>query len=92
MLSPSTEARDRGIKFTDYASHGVREHWIVDAVAETVELYRLQGTAYPPVARQQDGRLISEALPGFDIPLQAIFDDQANLAALRSAVGEQAMA
>ena len=83
VLSPSTEARDRGIKFTDYACHGVREYWIIDAVAETVELYRLEGDAYPPAERQSGGLLSSEVLPGFEIPLRAIFDDQENLLALR---------
>jgi Uma2 family endonuclease len=88
VLSPSTEARDRGIKFTDYASHGVREYWIIDAVEETVELYRLSGSDYPPVTPQRDGLLSSEVLPGFEIPVRAIFDDQENLASLRGLMGE----
>lgn len=48
VLSPSTEARDRGIKFQDYALHGVAEYWIIDPVAESVELHRLAGEIYPP--------------------------------------------
>jgi Uma2 family endonuclease len=88
VLSPSTEARDRGIKFTDYASHGVREYWIIDTVAETVELYRLSGTSYPPVEKQSEGMLRSDAMPGFEIPVRAIFDDEANLAALHSTMAE----
>jgi Uma2 family endonuclease len=88
VLSPSTEARDRGIKFADYASHGVREYWIIDTVAETVELYQLSGTAYPPVQPQSDGQLTSLAMPGFEVPVRAIFDAQANLAALRSVMAE----
>jgi Uma2 family endonuclease len=86
--SPSTEARDRGIKFTDYASHGVREYWIIDAVEETVELHRLSGSDYPPVTPQRDGLLSSEVLPGFEIPVRAIFDDQENLASVRGLMGE----
>ena len=84
VLSPSTEARDRGIKFEDYALHGVREYWIIDPVAETVELHRLQGDAYPPTERQKDGRLASDVVPGFAIPVRAIFDEAENLAALRA--------
>jgi Uma2 family endonuclease len=41
ILSTSTEARDRGIKFEDYAAHGVREYWLVDPEGETLEQYLL---------------------------------------------------
>ncbi len=92
VLSASTEARDRGVKFADYASHGVREYWIIDSVTESVELYRLSGTTYPPTERQQDGLLSSDAIPGLVIPVRAIFDDEVNLAALRESVGDSATA
>ena len=39
VLSESTAAVDRGIKFEDYAAHGVSEYWIVDPDAETIEQY-----------------------------------------------------
>jgi Uma2 family endonuclease len=87
VTSPSTEPRDRGIKFQDYALHGVREYWIVDPTAETVELYRLHGDAYPPVERQKDGLLTSEVVPGFEISARAIFDEVENLAMLRRILG-----
>lgn len=87
-MSPSSEARDRGIKFTDYAAHGVREYWIVDTVAETVELYRLNGSSYPQAEAQHDGVLSSEVILALDVPVRAIFDDQANLAALRAFMGK----
>lgn len=83
VISPSTEKRDRGIKFQDYALHGVGEYWIIDTVAETVELYRLSGEAYAPTTRQTEGLLSSDVVPGFEIPVRAIFDEAANMAALR---------
>jgi Uma2 family endonuclease len=83
VLSPSTEARDRGIKFQDYALHGVAEYWIIDPVAESVELYRLAGEIYPPTERQTEGMLCSDAIAGFEIPVRAIFDEAENLRALR---------
>jgi len=88
VLSPSTEARDRGVKFRDYALHGVGEYWIVDAVEETVELHRLEGDAYPPAERQADGTLVSDVVPGFEIPVRAVFDESENLAVLRRILGE----
>jgi Uma2 family endonuclease len=39
VLSASTEARDRGLKFEDYAAHGVLEYWIVDAETRVIEQY-----------------------------------------------------
>ena len=83
VLSPSTEQRDRGIKFKDYALHGVAEYWIIDTMAETVELHRLEGTLYPPVTPQAEGLLSSDVVPGFELPVRAIFDETENLSALR---------
>ena len=84
VISPSTEARDRGVKFDDYSSHGVAEYWLVDPAAETVELYRLQDHSYPTTIPQREGTLESEVIPGFQIPVRAIFDDATSLQALRS--------
>lgn len=40
ILSPSTQANDRGIKFETYQRHGVREYWLVDPEAKFSEIYR----------------------------------------------------
>jgi Uma2 family endonuclease len=37
VLSPSTAARDRGVKKALYLRAGVQEYWIVDSVQQTVE-------------------------------------------------------
>lgn len=84
VLSPSTENRDRGIKFTDYALHGVKEYWIVDTVAETVELYRLVGDSYPVVPAQKDGVLSSNVIAGLELPVRAVFNETANAETLRA--------
>lgn len=84
VLSPSTLKRDRGIKFKDYALHGVAEYWIIEPVAETVEVHRLAGNIYPAVAAQSDGVLSSDVVPGFEIPVRAIFDEVENMTALRT--------
>lgn len=83
VVSPSTEARDRGIKFVDYGLHGVAEYWIVDPVAESVEVYRLEGSAYPPAPRLTSGVLVSDVVPGFEAPVRGLFDEDENLAHLR---------
>jgi len=87
VLSPSTEATDRGAKFEDYAAHGVTEYWLVDPDAEVVEQYVLDGDRYGLRLKVQDGTLTSVAVPGFVVAVRAIFDEQANLAALRAVLG-----
>ncbi len=85
IVSPSTEARDRGVKFEDYAAHGVAEYWIVDPDARSLDqfvlpkgagVYRLEGKfthgAFPP-----------RSFPNLSIPLAALFEDDANLAFVR---------
>ncbi len=78
VLSPSTESRDRGIKFQDYALHGVGEYWIVDTVAETVEIYVLPAGAssYPSTPPIRSGMLESHVLPGFQIPIECVFNEK----------------
>ncbi len=85
VLSPSTEEPDRGIKFEDYAQHGVAEYWIVDADAEVVEQYVLGGSrVYELRVRKDDGELRSVAVSCSTIPVRAIFDDAENLRVLRT--------
>lgn len=43
VLSPSTQRRDRMLKLPFYARAGVAHVWLVDALAETVEVFELQG-------------------------------------------------
>jgi Uma2 family endonuclease len=40
ILSPSTQANDRGDKFETYQKYGVHEYWLVDPEAKFVEVYR----------------------------------------------------
>ncbi|WP_420456261.1 Uma2 family endonuclease [Rubrivirga sp.] len=84
VLSDSTEHRDRGVKFEDYAAHGVSEYWIVDPEAEVVEQYALEGERYALRMKSGTGRLASLAAEGFDVPVRALFDDDENLATLRA--------
>lgn len=83
VLSASTAANDRGVKFDDYAAHGVTEYWIIDPDTEIVEQYRLAGEIYELAIKAQTGELRSFAPPGFLIPVRAIFEDATNQATLR---------
>jgi Uma2 family endonuclease len=50
VLSPSTEARDRGVKQALYAQYGVPFYWIVDPATRTVQALRLRRDSYEAVA------------------------------------------
>jgi Uma2 family endonuclease len=76
VLSPSTERRDRKIKFDDYAAHGVLEYWIVDADAESVEQYRLVDGEYQLVAKLKEGFLTCDPMSDAQFPVRALFNDQ----------------
>ena len=41
ILSPGTAHRDRGVKLKIYARKGIREAWILDPDAETIEVHEL---------------------------------------------------
>ena len=83
VLSTSTEGSDRGVKYDDYAAHGVAEYWIVDPKTETVEQYQLGNDRYELVIKAKTGEVQSLVIPDFEIPVRAIFDEDENRATLR---------
>ena len=86
VLSDSTERNDRETKFQDYAAHGIKEYWIVDAEAETVEQYIVENEEYELKLKSNDGTIESVSVPGFRIPIKAIFDESLNLEILKQIV------
>jgi Uma2 family endonuclease len=79
ILSKSTEKNDRGVKFEDYAFHGVKEYWIIDADAETIEQYLLDNEKkYQLFVKLNEGILYSKTVAGFNIPVKALFDETIN--------------
>ena len=86
VLSDSTAKVDRETKFHDYAAHGVREYWIIDAEKEIIEQYVLQNEIYELLLKAKDGNIESEVLPGFRIPVRAVLDEAENLGTLTSLV------
>jgi len=75
VLSPSTAATDRGKKMQLFARYGVREYWLVDPDAGTLEVYRLAGDAYLLVQSAADSETAqSTILPRFSVSARALFD------------------
>ncbi|MEZ6134693.1 MAG: Uma2 family endonuclease [Pirellulaceae bacterium] len=84
VLSDSTEKNDRGVKFEDYAANGVAEYWIIDAERSTLEQYLLRDEIYYLEQKSSSGTLTSRVITGFQVAIESMFDQQANVAALRS--------
>lgn len=82
VLSPTTARHDRGVKFEDYAAHGVGEYWIVDPDTRAIEQHVLRDDAFVLAGKCCDGDIASTVVTGFTMPVAAAFDDDANLAAL----------
>lgn len=74
VLSPTTEAQDRGTKLQLYARHGIRHCWLIDPDSRRLEAYELAGTAYRLVAELTGTTEFSPALfPGLRLPLDSLW-------------------
>ncbi|MGH7594917.1 MAG: Uma2 family endonuclease [bacterium] len=76
ILSPSTRKLDRGKKMALYAAHGVLELWQVDPEGETAEFFRNDSGVWTPMPVNEDGIFHSEAIPGFWLKVQWLFDEE----------------
>jgi Uma2 family endonuclease len=87
VLSKGTAKRDRGVKFTDYAAHGVGEYWLVNPGKQTVEQYTLDPEMEEyELAGTFAGAdfIVSRQIRDFRIPVQAMFDERISLETLIS--------
>ena len=84
VLSESTAQRDRGVKFSDYAAHGVTEYWLIDPVAEVLEQYLLESETYRLELKSGTGTVTSSAVEGFELPIRALFDSAENRRVLKA--------
>ena len=76
ILSPATAGRDRTLKRSLYARHGVKEYWLVDPDALTVTVLRPGAADFEVAAVYGEGRtMASPALPGFAADLNELFRD-----------------
>ena len=74
ILSPSNWVFDRTRKQRAYEQAGVREYWIVDYRARTVDVLVREGHEFVQRGQYHEGDIApSEALPGFAIPVADIF-------------------
>jgi len=74
VLSPSTRKLDRGAKLAAYSRHGATEHWLVDPVANQLEVRRRAGDGLELASTLRCGdRLDTPLLPGFAVSVDDLF-------------------
>lgn len=74
ILSPSTRAYDRRVKFPFYARVGVGHLWVVDTQANTVEVKRLVDGRWSEIAVFADDEVLSaEPFEAAQIPLRPLW-------------------
>lgn len=77
VRSPSTWARDVGVKRAAYEREGVPELWLIDPISRTVLVYRRSDAAAATfdvaLDLSEDDELTSPQLPGFAMPVSALF-------------------
>ncbi len=65
IISPESRARDRGEKFYEYESAGVREYWLIDPERKQAEFYQLRDDGvYRAVLIGSEGVYRSKVLDG----------------------------
>ncbi|MEA2530490.1 MAG: hypothetical protein QOG89_2134 [Thermomicrobiales bacterium] len=72
IFSPSNRGHDFIKKASQYATFGVREYWIVDAEAETIDVQVPRDRVFVPLIAE-DGIVRSEVLPGVQINPKGMF-------------------
>lgn len=95
VLSKGSVKRDRVTKFEDYAAHGISEYWIIDTKKQCVEQYILpseDSSIYVLKSLSTISDMIqSFVIQGFNIPVRAIFDAQANIEMLQKIMTKQSL-
>ena len=74
IVAPSSRKQDRVIKARLYSRYRVREYWIVDPDARTLDILELRGRAYHRAARFAGAvKARSKTLPGLEIDLGKVW-------------------
>ncbi len=85
VTSPSTIHTDRAQKAAEYARAGIREYWLIDPNARTVEVLALAGQKYEPAGAWSVGEIARSAvLIGFEVVVRVCFAPAEWAACLRS--------
>ncbi len=76
VLSPSTAKLDRAEKLPIYAAAGVKHVWLVEPLARTLEVYRLEATRWSLLDTYvDDARIRAEPFDAIELELGLLWSD-----------------
>jgi len=76
ILSPGSQnrTRDLTLKHRVYGKYGVKEYWVVDCLARSVKIFRLEGKRLEEIASLRENDVLqSPVFPGLSLNLSAVF-------------------
>ncbi len=76
IVSPSSAATDRGLKFEEYQRGGVPEYWIIDPQAKEVLFYRSDEKRVFKAQPVQEGIYTTEQLPGLQLHIPTLWQEE----------------
>jgi Uma2 family endonuclease len=75
IISPSSEAVDRGKKMRIYRREGVKNAWLINPLARTLEVYRLQGGLWVQLDTFEDDMVVrAEPFDAIELPLSVLWE------------------
>lgn len=76
ILSPATARIDRVKKLPIYAHHGVKHVWVIDPLARTLEVFRLEGERFfLQATHAEDERVRAEPFDAIELELALLWAD-----------------
>src|SRR5437660_12435849 len=76
IVSPDSQARDRGDKFYEYEEAGIPEYWILDQSRRRAEFYQFEGErTYKLIDPDENGVYRSKVLEGLWLKVDWLWQD-----------------
>jgi len=75
IVSPDSQARDRGDKFYEYEEAGVLEYWILDQTRKRAEFYQLGDGTFKLIDPDENGVYRSKVLEGLWLKVDWLWQD-----------------
>ncbi len=74
IVSPESVGRDRGDKFVEYESAGIKEYWLIDPVRQSAEFYELADDGrYHITPIGEEGVYQSKIIAGFWLRVEGLW-------------------
>jgi Uma2 family endonuclease len=76
VISPESRSRDRGDKFYEYETAGVKEYWLIDYERQEARFYELNQDGIYQLATTENGIYFSKVLDGMFIKINWLWQEK----------------